>query len=296
MRFGRLLTAMVTAFDEEGRVDIKQTRRLASSLLSSGSDGVVVAGTTGESPTLDKEEKLKLFYEVKDEVRERGAVIAGIGSCSTRDSVNLAREAQKTGVDGLMAVVPYYNKPTQKGLSEHFRQIALSANLPLLIYNVLSRTSLNISAETIIELSRIESVVGIKEASSNLGQIAHIIKETDDEFMVYSGNDQDALPVLAVGGYGVISVASHLVGKRIQQMMHEFTAGRVESASQIHRELLPLFEVLFSAPNPIPLKYVLNYVGFPVGKPRLPLTEADEEVRASIRTILAGFDIDLKPY
>jgi 4-hydroxy-tetrahydrodipicolinate synthase len=287
---------MVTAFDEEGRVDIKQTRKLASSLLSSGSDGVVVAGTTGESPTLDKEEKLKLFYEIKDEVRERGAVIAGIGSYSTRDSVNLAREAQKTGVDGLMAVVPYYNKPTQKGLLEHFRQIASSANLPLLIYNVPSRTSLNISAEVTIELSKAENIVGIKEASSNLGQIAHIIGETDDDFMVYSGNDQDTLPVLAVGGYGLISVASHLVGKRLKRMMHEFTAGRVESASQIHRELLPLFDVLFSASNPIPVKYALSQVGFSVGKPRLPLTEADEEVRASIRTVLTGFDIDLKPY
>ncbi len=296
MRFGRLLTAMVTAFDEEGRVDIKQTRKLASSLLSSGSDGVVVAGTTGESPTLDKEEKLKLFYEVKDEVRERGAVIAGIGSCSTRDSVNLAREAQKTGVDGLMAVVPYYNKPSQKGLSEHFRQIASSADLPLLIYNVPSRTSLNISAEVTIELSRIENIAGIKEASGDLVQIAHIIKETGDDFMVYSGNDQDILPVLAVGGYGVISVASHLVGRRIQQMMYEFTAGGVESASRIHRELLPLFEVLFSAPNPIPVKYALSQVDFPVGKPRLPLTEADEEVRGSIRTVLTGFNIDLKPY
>ncbi len=296
MKLGRLLTAMVTAFDEEERVDIKQSRKLASSLLSSGSDGVIVAGTTGESPTLEREEKLRLFYEIKDEVRERGAVIAGIGSYSTRDSVNLAWEAQKTGVDGLMAVVPYYNKPTQKGLSEHFRQIALSTNLPLLIYNVPSRTSLNISAETTIELSKIENITGIKEASSNLGQIAHIITETDDDFMVYSGNDQDTLPVLAVGGYGVISVASHLVGKRIQQMMHEFTAGRVESASQIHRELLPLFEVLFSAPNPIPVKYALSRVGFSVGKPRLPLTEADEEVRGSIRTVLTGFDIDLKPY
>ena len=296
MKLGRLLTAMVTAFDEEERVDIKQSRKLASSLLSSGSDGVIVAGTTGESPTLEREEKLRLFYEIKDEVRERGAVIAGIGSYSTRDSVNLAWEAQKTGVDGLMAVVPYYNKPTQKGLSEHFRQIALSTNLPLLIYNVPSRTSLNISAETTIELSKIENITGIKEASSNLGQIAHIITETDDDFMVYSGNDQDTLPVLAVGGYGVISVASHLVGKRIQQMMHEFTAGRVESASQIHRELLPLFEVLFSAPNPIPVKYALSRVGFSVGKPRLPLIEADEEVRGSIRTVLTGFDIDLKPY
>jgi len=287
---------MVTAFDEEGEVDIKQTRKLASSLLSSGSDGVVVAGTTGESPTLEREEKLKLFYEVKDEVSERGAVIAGIGSCSTRDSVNLAREAQKTGVDGLMAVVPYYNKPTQKGLSEHFRQIASSANLPLLIYNVPSRTSLNISAETIIELSKAENIAGIKEASSNLGQIAHIIEETDDDFIIYSGNDQDTLPVLAVGGYGVISVASHLVGNKLRQMMHEFTAGRVESASRIHRELLPLFEVLFSAPNPIPVKYALSQIGFSVGKPRLPLTEADEEVRASVRSILTWLDIDLKPY
>jgi 4-hydroxy-tetrahydrodipicolinate synthase len=287
---------MVTAFDEEGRVDIKQSRKLASILLSSGSDGVVVAGTTGESPTLEREEKLKLFYEIKDEVRERGTVIAGIGSCSTQDSVNLAREAQKTGVDGLMAVVPYYNKPTQNGLSEHFRQIALSTNLPLLIYNVPSRTSLNISAEVTIELSRIENIAGIKEASSNLGQIAHIVRETDDDFMVYSGNDQDTLPVLAVGGYGVISVASHLVGRRIQQMMHEFTAGRVENASRIHRELLPLFEVLFSAPNPIPVKCALSQIGFSVGKPRLPLTEADEEVRGSIRTVLTRFDIDLKPY
>jgi 4-hydroxy-tetrahydrodipicolinate synthase len=287
---------MVTPFDEEGRLDIKQARRLAAHLLSSGSDGVAIAGTTGESPTLEREEKLKLFYEVKDEVRERGAVIAGIGSYSTQDSVNLAKAAQKTGVDGLMAVVPYYNKPTQKGISEHFRHIASATNLPLLIYNVPSRTSLNISAKVTIELSRIENIAGIKEASSDLTQIAHIIREVDSDFMVYSGNDQDTLPVLAVGGYGVISVASHVVGNRLKRMIHEFIAGKVETASHIHRELLPLFSVLFSAPNPIPIKYALNYLGFPVGKPRLPLTEAEEEVKVKIRTVLDGLDIDLKPY
>jgi 4-hydroxy-tetrahydrodipicolinate synthase len=286
---------MVTAFDEEGKTDISKNRRLASSLLSSGSDGVVVSGTTGESPTLDKEEKLKLFYEVKNEVGEGGAVIAGVGSYSTKDSVNLAKAAQRTGVDGLMAVVPYYNKPTQKGLYEHFREIAQSTHLPLLIYNVPSRTSLNLSAETTIELSKIENIVGIKEASGDLGQIAHIIGGAGDSFLVYSGNDQDTLPVLAVGGYGVISVASHLVGNKMKQMIHEFTAGRVESASQIHHDLLPLFDVLFSAPNPIPIKYALNHIGFSVGKPRLPLTEATEEVRVKIQAVLQRLSIDLKP-
>jgi 4-hydroxy-tetrahydrodipicolinate synthase len=165
-----------------------------------------------------------------------------------------------------------------------------------LIYNVPSRTSLNISAKVTIELSRIENIAGIKEASSDLTQIAHIIREVDSDFMVYSGNDQDTLPVLAVGGYGVISVASHVVGNRLKRMIHEFIAGKVETASHIHRELLPLFSVLFSAPNPIPIKYALNYLGFPVGKPRLPLTEAEEEVKAKIRTVLDGLDIDLKPY
>ncbi len=292
-RLGRLLTAMVTPFDARGEVDYQQVKKLALSLLDSGSDGVVVSGTTGESPTLSQEEKLRLFAEVKSALGNRGVVVAGTGNNDTRESHELTREAEKIGVDVCLLVVPYYNRPTQQGLWEHFKAIAHSTTLPCIIYNVPSRTVTNLAADTLIKLSQIDNIVGVKEASGNLGQIAEIIQGTGEDFLVYSGNDSDTLPILTLGGYGVISVASHLVGIQIKGMMEKFLNGKPQEAARIHRYLLPLVNALFIVSNPAPVKWALNYVGFPVGKPRLPLVEPDEKSADIIKATLKNYKIDL---
>jgi len=290
---GRLLTAMVTPFDARGQVDYHQAKKLALSLLDSGSDGLVVSGTTGESPTLSREEKLRLFAEVKSVVGNRGAVVAGTGSYDTRESQELTGEAERIGVDACLLVVPYYNKPTQQGLWEHFKAIAQSTTLPCIIYNVPSRTVTNLTADTLIKLSQIDNVVGVKEASGSFGQIAEIIEGTGPDFLVYSGNDSDTLPILALGGYGVISIASHLVGIQIEDMIDRFLGGRFEEAARIHRHLLALVNALFIVSNPVPVKWALNHIGFRVGKPRLPLTEPDEKSADLIRATLKSYKIDL---
>ena len=290
---GRLLTAMVTPFDARGEVDYQQAKRLAISLLNSGSDGVIVSGTTGESPTLNKEEKLRLFAETKSALANRGAVVAGTGSYNTRESQELTKEAEKIGVDACLLVVPYYNRPTQQGLWEHFKAIAQSTSLPCILYNVPSRTVTNLAADTVIKLSQIDNIVGVKEASGNLGQIAEIIQGTKEDFLVYSGNDSDTFSMLALGGYGVISVASHLVGIQIKDMMEKFFNGEVLEAASIHRKSLPLIYSLFIIPNPMPIKWALNYIGFSVGKPRLPLIEPDEKSANLIQATLRDYKIDL---
>lgn len=290
---GRLLTAMVTPFNAQGEVDYQRAKKLALSLLDSGSDGLVVAGTTGESPTLSREEKLRLFAEVKSAVSHRGIVVAGTGNYDTGQSRQLTREVEKIGVDACLLVVPYYSRPTQQGLWEHFKAIAQSTTLPCIIYNVPSRTVTNLAADTLIKLSQIDNIMGVKEASSNFGQIAEIIQGTREDFLVYSGNDADTLPIIALGGYGVISVASHLVGVQIKHMIEKSLAGRFQEAAEIHRYLLPLVNSLFIVSNPSPVKWALNYVGFPVGKPRLPLVEPDEKSVDLIRTTLRTYKLDL---
>jgi len=292
-RLGRLLTAMVTPFDAEGEVDYEQAKRLAVALLDSGSDGLVVTGTTGERSTLTDEEQLKMFAAVKEAVGGRGTLIAGTGGNCTRESVDMTREAERIGVDAALLVVPYYNKPTQEGLFQHFKAIAQATSLPCILYNVPSRTVTNLAADTVIRLGQVDNIVGIKEASGNLEQIARIIDGTGKGFLVYSGNDSDTLPILALGGYGVISVASHIVGAQIKEMINNFGAGRIDEAATIHRRLLPLVNALFIVSNPIPIKYALNYLGFAVGKPRLPLTEPDEKSAALIEATLNKYKIDL---
>ena len=291
INLGRLLTAMVTPFDEKGELDYPQAKRLAQALLKSGSQGLIVSGTTGESPTLTKEEKLRLFAEVRSVAKQ--GVVANTGTYSTRESIELTREAERVGVDAILLVVPYYNKPTQDGLFQHFKSIAQSTSLPCIIYNVPGRTVTSISADTVIRLSQIDNIVGIKEASGNLEQIARIVQVVKRDFLVYSGNDSDTLPILALGGYGVISVASHLVGNQIREMMDKFLGGKTEEAAQIHRNLLPLVNALFIVSNPIPVKHALNHIGFTVGKPRLPLTEPDDKSKAAIESALKGYRIDL---
>jgi 4-hydroxy-tetrahydrodipicolinate synthase len=291
-KFGRLLTAMVTPFDAKGNVDYAQAKKLAKALLDSGSDGVVVAGSTGECPTLSHQEKLKLFSEVKSAVGDRGTVIAGTGNYSTAESIELTKEAEKTGVDACMLVVPYYNRPTQDGLYEHFKAVAKATKLPCIVYNVPTRTVTNLAAETAIKLSQVDNIFGIKEASANFEQIAKIIKGVRQDFLVYSGNDGDTFPVLCLGGYGVISVASHLVGKQMKKMIEDFLKGDTKKAADYHHNLLPLVNALFVVSNPIPIKYALNYVGFSVGKPRLPLTEADDKSKAAIEQALTSYKLD----
>lgn len=292
-KFGRLITAMVTPFDTNGGVDYTQAKRLALALIASGSDGVVVSGTTGESPTLSKEEKLRLFSEVKSAVGARGTVIAGTGSYNTEESARFTREAEHAGVDGILLVVPYYNKPTQDGLFAHFSAIAGSTRLPCILYNVPGRTVTNLAPETTIRLSKVGNIIGVKEASGNLDQASKIIEGARSGFLLYCGNDQDTLPLMALGAYGVISVASHLVGRQIKGMMEAFIGGDVGKAAAEHRRLLPLVNALFIVSNPIPVKYALERVGFRAGKPRLPLTEPDEQTAAKIDAVLKAYKVDL---
>ena len=293
VELGRLITAMITPFDEEGKVDYSQAKRLANHLLDSGSDGLVVSGTTGESPTLTNEEKLRLFAEVKEAIGDRGSVIAGTGNYSTAESIELSREAQKQGADALLLVVPYYNKPPQEGLYQHFKAIAAETDLPCVVYNVTSRTSLNMSHETTIRLSHIDNIVGIKEAGSDMDQIARIIEGAADGFRVWSGNDNETFYIMSMGGYGVVSVASHLVGNQIKQMMGLLLEGDIEGAAAEHRRLLPLFKVLFLESNPIPVKWSVNQAGFKAGNPRLPLVPPQEKTVMELEKVLAGYSVDL---
>jgi 4-hydroxy-tetrahydrodipicolinate synthase len=292
--FGRVLTAMVTPFDGAGEVDYERAKELAEALVDSGSDGLVLSGTTGESPTLTNEEKLRLFREVRSAVGTSATIVAGTCNYNTAESIELSREAARAGVDGLLGTVPYYNKPPQDGLYAHFKAIAEAVDLPIILYNVPSRTVTNMLPETTIRLSGIENIVGVKEASGNFDAVAKIIEESRPGFKVWSGDDIATLPIMALGGYGIVSVASHLVGRQIQEMIGHHLGGRPAEAARIHRRLRPFFNALFVTTNPIPLKYALGRVGFPVGRPRLPLVEPDEKSAAAIDAELRRATIDLR--
>lgn len=292
-KLGRLLTAMVTPFDEKGNVDYAQAKKLARALMDSGSDGVVIVGTTGESPTTLREEEDRLFAEVKEAIGNRGSVIAGTGSNSTAEAISATRSAEKFGVDACLLVVPYYNKPSQEGLYQHFKAIAASTSLPCILYNVPARTVTDMSADTVIRLSQIDNIIGLKEANGKLDHISKVISNAKKDFLVYSGNDSDTLPILAIGGYGVISVASHLVGKQIKEMINLAVEGKTAKAAEIHRHLLPLIDAMFIVSNPSPVKYALDHIGFRVGSPRLPLLPPDEKSAAYIRATLQKYRIDL---
>ncbi|MBI2873091.1 MAG: 4-hydroxy-tetrahydrodipicolinate synthase [Chloroflexi bacterium] len=290
---GRLLTAMITPFDSQGQVDYDQARRLAVALVDSGSDGLVVTGTTGESPALSHEEKVRLWREVKTAVGDRASVVAGAGTYSTAESIELAHEAESAGADGVLLVVPYYNKPPQEGLYQHFKAIAESTRLPCILYNVPSRTSLNMAAETTIRLSQVPNIVGVKEASGDLDQIAKIISGARKGFLVWSGNDNDTFAMMCLGGYGVVSVASHLLGRQIKGMMELVVKGRLAEAAKEHHRMMPMFKGLFVVSNPIPVKYCVNLSGWRVGKPRLPLTEPDDKSAAFLQGLMKEYKVDL---
>lgn len=287
--FGNLLTAMVTPFDDKMEVDYTQAANLAKYLAEHGSDGIVVCGTTGESPTLTKEEKIKLWQVVKEAVAGKAAVIAGTGSNNTKESIAMTKEAEKLGVDGAMLVGPYYNKPSQEGFYQHFKTVAESTSLPIIVYNVPGRTGTNILPQTVIRLSEISNIVAVKEASGNVEQASQIRRGTAPDFMVYSGDDSLTLPILAVGGTGVISVASHVIGDQMQEMIKAYLSGDVKKASALHLELFPVFKGLFITSNPVPVKAALNLKGIKVGSTRLPLVDAAPEHLEAIK----GF---MQPY
>jgi 4-hydroxy-tetrahydrodipicolinate synthase len=296
MELGRLLTAMITPFDAEGKVNYEQAKRLALALLDSGSDGLVIAGTTGESPTLTHEEKIRLFAEVKSAVGNRGAVVAGTGTYDTAESIDLTREAERAGVDGVLLTTPYYSKPPQEGLYRHFAAIAEVTSLPVIIYNIPSRTAVNVTAETQVRLAQVPNIAGVKEASGDLQQIAQIIEEAPPSYRVWSGDDQMLLPILSVGGYGVVGVSSHLVGVQMRRIISAYLEGNVEEASAIHRRILPLILVLMTTMvNPIPIKFALRELGFPTGGFRLPLVDPNEASGRHIMDEIAKHKIDFVP-
>lgn len=285
-KFGRVLTAMATPFDETGTVDYAEAASLAKHLIENGSDGIVVAGTTGESPTLSDDEKIRLFRTVKEAVGGRAAVVAGTGTYDTKHSIHLTKEAQRAGADGVLLVNPYYNRPSQDGLYAHFRTVAESTSLPCMLYNIPSRTGVNCLPETIEKLSAIPNITAVKEASGNLDQASEIRRRTKAEFRIYSGDDSLTLPILSVGGSGVVSVAAHLVGREIQDMVRTYERGDVRKALSLHIRLFPLFKALFITTNPVPLKAALNLSGWKVGKPRLPLVEATAKEKEQIQSVL----------
>ncbi|MBT2733595.1 4-hydroxy-tetrahydrodipicolinate synthase [Bacillus sp. ISL-7] len=291
MNFGQVLTAMVTPFDQNGEVDFNATRILVDYLIENGTDGIVVAGTTGESPTLTTEEKVALFKFVVDAVNGRVPVIAGTGSNNTRASISLTKLAEETGVDGIMLVAPYYNKPSQEGMYQHFKTIAESTPLPIMLYNIPGRSVVNLPVETIVRLSQIQNIVALKEASGNLDAMAEIISQAPSDFTLYSGDDGLALPVLAIGGAGVVSVASHVIGNEIQEMINHFKNGNVQDAASAHRRLLPIMKALFAAPNPAPVKAALNMNGVNVGGLRLPLLPLTTEEQRTLQGVLPASNV-----
>lgn len=286
INFGKVSTAMVTPFDNKGNIDFEKTTQLINYLIKNGTDSVVVAGTTGESPTLSTEEKLALFSHVVKVVDGRIPVIAGTGSNNTRASIDLTRKAEAAGVDAIMLVAPYYNKPSQEGLYQHFSTIASETSLPVMLYNIPGRSVVNMSVETIVRLSAIDNIVAVKEASGNLDAMTEIIANTPDEFVLYSGDDGLTLPVLSIGGTGVVSVASHVLGNQMQEMIRSFEAGEIASAAKHHQSLLPVMKGLFSAPSPSPVKTALQLKGLDVGGVRLPLVPLTEEERNTLTKLI----------
>lgn len=287
--WGRVFTAMVTPMTDAGGIDVEQAQHLASALIKSGSDGVVVAGTTGESPTLTHDEERSLFRELLPVVHDAGGtLIAGTGSNSTNTAVDASEQAAKLEVDGLLQVVPYYNKPSQEGLYQHFKSVADAVpETPIMLYNVPGRTGLNMTAQTTVRLAEgCPNINGVKEASGDLEQIAEIIRTAPPAFRVWSGNDGDNLAILAMGGYGAVSVLSHLVGGQIKAMYDAWERGDTAEAGRLQVKIAPLVKALFLIGNPAPVKWALNDIGFNAGPLRAPLVDPDEGIQAAIRSAL----------
>lgn len=292
MCFGRMLTAMVTPFDDNLEVNYDMAAQLAEYLLKQGNDGIVVNGTTGESPTLSDAEKLEMFRTVKKAVGSRAVVIAGTGSNDTRHCIELTKQAEECGVDGIMLVVPYYSKPSQEGLYRHFKAVAAQTSLPIILYNIPGRCGTNLLPETVVRLANeVPNIVAIKEASGNLDQIARLKTMVPADFAIYSGDDSLTLPILSIGGAGVISVVAHVAGKDLRRMVDAYFDGRVNEAQEINRKLYDIFKTMFITSNPVPVKYALNELGIKVGGVRLPLYEANEAEKAKIKASLSALGL-----
>lgn len=294
MDFGSVITAMVTPFSQDGQVNYQMAEELVQYLLANGSDSVLINGTTGESPTLSKEEKLAMMKTAVQAAKGKGKVIAGTTNYNTAESIAMTKEAESTGIDAILAVTPYYNKPPQEGLVEHFTAIAQSTSLPIFLYNIPSRTNCNLLPETVLSLSKVDNIVGIKESSGNVNQVAEIIRMVDDDFVVYSGDDSMILPYMSLGARGIFSVASHLKGLRIKEMVLAFRNNDLKTAQEIYYELLPMFNNLFVTTNPIPIKYCLNRVNMYVGPCRPPMTGMTNSERSILDKMLASYGLEYK--
>lgn len=286
-RFGRMIPAMVTPFDENRELDLKQARALARRLVDGGSDALVINGTTGESPTVFYPQKIKLFEAVVSEVGGEVPIIANVGDNCTADTVDFAQDVQKLGVDGFLLVVPYYNKPPQEGLYQHFKTIAESVDLPCLLYNIPGRCVVNMTAETTLRLAHdVENIAGIKEASGDLDQVAAIVKDAPAGFDVYSGDDSLTYDIMKLGGVGVISTAGNVAPDRMKEITTLCAQGNFEEAKKAHDAFLPFMDELFITANPIMVKEALNLIGFPVGGVRLPLVDATPEQSAELAQVM----------
>lgn len=290
--FGRVITAMVTPFAEDGSVNYAVAEKLAVHLVENGSDGLVVCGTTGESPTLSWAEEYELFKVVKQAVGKKAKIIAGTGSNSTTEAISATEKAAKLDLDGSLQVVPYYNKPPQSGLYHHFKAIAEACpELPMMLYNIPGRTGSNLKPETVANLAQISNIVAIKEASGDLEQACKIRCLTPPSFAIYSGEDALTLPLLTLGGVGVVSVVSHLIGNQMQEMIDAFIEGNNQKATAIQVKFFPLFQALFMMTNPIPVKAALNLQGWDVGKLRTPLCELQLNLLENLKTVLKELEL-----
>ena len=278
-------TAIVTPFNENG-VNFEEFKKLLENQIENDVDAIIVCGTTGEAATMTKEEKKETIKFVVDVVNKRTKVIAGTGSNNTLDAIEMSKYAESVGADGLLIVTPYYNKTTQKGLIAHYTEIAKAVSIPIILYNVPSRTGVNILPETCLTLSKIENIVAIKEASGNISQVAKIANLCGDNWSIYSGNDDQIIPVLSLGGKGVISVLSNVMPKYTHDMVRKYLDGQVTEACQMQLNVLDLIESLFAEVNPIPVKYALNLMGYNYGIPRLPLIELSNENKEKMKNVM----------
>lgn len=284
--FGSVITAIVTPFDDNLQVNYSAAADLARYLAANGSDGIVVAGTTGETPNLTKDEKYNLFQAVKEAVGADCKVIAGVGTNSTKDSVELTKKISDLKLDGIMAVVPYYNKPSQAGLVEHFKEIAQNTDLPVMLYNIPGRTGINMLPQTVEQLARIPNIVCIKEAAGSMDQVGELRSILPSSFEIYAGDDSLTLPMLSLGSAGIVSVASHLIGNQIKKMVTAFKEGDASKALKWHLLLLPVFKGIFITTNPVPVKYLLNQTGLNVGGYRLPLVGPTSSEKQALQELL----------
>ena len=282
MDFGRLLTAMVTPFLDNGEVDYAEVKRLAVHLIENGNDSILVCGTTAETPTLTHEEKVNIVKTVKEAVGERAKIVVGTGTNCTRTTIEATKEMEALGADGILVVEPYYNKPSQEGMYQHFKAVAEATSLPIILYNIPGRCGVNMTPELIARLAQIPNIVAVKEAGGSVEQVSKIRTLVPDDFVIYSGDESLTLPMMSVGAYGVISVAAHVAGKEIRAMIDAYVAGNVVEAAQWHKKLYPIFKSLFITANPVPVKYALSQVGFGNGKVRLPLVEANDSEKAIV--------------